>query len=425
MAAPSSISQRVPLKRPFSSEEVKTIQQELKSILASSHFRNSRRYPVFLTYIVEASLQGKSEEIKERSVGVEAFGRPPDYDTNLDPIVRNTAGEVRKRLILYYAEQLSSQSRIEIALQAGTYVPEFYLLAVPVAAENAQEPTHADGNIPTAPTHLVQHDEAEQTAHEQAAGTRASMQQGHRHLFASFLGGLLLALAVCAGSWYWWQATHTMQSLWADFFTTRHDVLIVVPEAPYPPDNTPENWARDNPDVALEDLTALLPPTGVLMAHHVPFNVKLDPSVTLADMVNRPVILVGGPTNKWTVTLTDSLRYHVKKDTQNLYIDDTRQAASPPCIYQTSGADGAVINDCAIIARFHSSLTGSTVMVIAGAGRNGTQAAGEWITQPGLDRDLSNLFPDGWKNKNIEIVLKTTVIGGKNSVPAVVRTFSW
>lgn len=418
------MSQRVSLKKPFSPEEVKTIQQELKSILASSHFRNSRRYPVFLTYVVEASLQGKSEEIKERSIGVEAFGRPPDYDTNLDPIVRNTAGEVRKRLILYYAEQLSLPSRIEIALQAGTYVPEFHLLPAPATAEDIPD---TDRSAHPTEGHSAQQDEAA-PAHEHApqiAGTHASEQQGRRHFFIRLLAILLLVAAFFSGIWYWWQATHTVQSLWADFFTTRHDVLIVVPEAPYPPDNTPENWARDNPDVALEDLTAILPPTGVLMQHHVPFNVKLDPSVTLADMVNRPVILVGGPTNKWTVTLTDSLRYHVKKDTQHLYIDDTRQAASPPCIYQTSGADGAVINDCAIIARFHSSLTGSTVMVIAGAGRNGTQAAGEWITQPGLDRDLSNLFPGGWKSKNIEIVLKTTVIDGKNSVPAVVRVFSW
>jgi hypothetical protein len=419
MAAPSSISQRIALKKPFSPEEVQTIQQELKSILASSHFRNSRRYPVFLTYIVEASLQGRSEEIKERSIGVEAFGRSPDYDTNLDPIVRNTAGEVRKRLILYYAEPLSPQSRIEITLQPGTYVPEFYLLPVPAASEDIPESSHADKS--------ASQDEVEQS-HEQTqqiAATHASEQQGRHHLFIRFLGILLLAIAACAGAWYWWQATHSMQSLWADFFTTRHDVLIVVPEAPYPPNNTPENWARDNPDVALEDLTAILPPTGVLMQHHVPFDVKLDPSVTLADMVNRPVILVGGPTNKWTVTLTDSLRYHVKRDTQHLYIEDTSQVASPPCIYETGGTDGAVINDCALIARFHSSLTGSTVMVIAGAGRNGTQAAGEWITQPSLDRTLSNLFPSGWKNKNIEIVLKTTVIGGKNSVPTVVRAFSW
>src|SRR5579875_1712452 len=116
--------QRLSLQTPFSAEEVSSMREELKSILASSHFRNSRRYPVFLVYIVEASLEGKAEEIKERSIGVEAFGRRANYDTNLDPIVRNTACEVRKRLALYYAEHPSRKAAVEIALSPGTYVPE-------------------------------------------------------------------------------------------------------------------------------------------------------------------------------------------------------------------------------------------------------------------------------------------------------------
>lgn len=429
MATLSFTLQRVALKVPLSRADADAVQQELKEILASSYFRNSKRYPAFLTYIVETALWGDAgDTIKERSIGIEAFGRPPDYDTNLDPIVRNTAHEVRKRLALYYAEHPSLESRVEISLQPGNYIPEFHLFnphpvaAHPVEPSPSESPALHEQESQTALLPV-----AEETIVERAPeATAAAPGKARRSRYGS-LGLWGIGLLLLAGLVFVWRGERTPssgQSLWADFFATQHEVLIVVPEAPYPPNTTPPNWARDNPDIALEDLTAVLPPTGVLMEHHVPYNVKLDPVVTLADLINRPVILVGGPTNKWTVTLTDSLRYRMKQDATGLYVRDFQQHLDPICGYDMN-KDGSVNSDCAIVARFHSALTASTVMVIAGTGRNGTQAAGQWIVSPNLESRLSELFPGGWANKNIEVVLKTTVIEGKNSAPVVVKAFSW
>jgi hypothetical protein len=97
---------------------------ELQSVLASSHFCNSKRYPALLQYIVEKTLAGEADSLKERTLGVEVFERPPSYDTNTDTVVRYTAGEVRKRLSLYYHEQ-EHRPGIQIALPAGSYIPEF------------------------------------------------------------------------------------------------------------------------------------------------------------------------------------------------------------------------------------------------------------------------------------------------------------
>ena len=52
-------------------------------------FTHSKRYPVLLAYTVEQSLDGNASELKERTIGVEAFGREPNYDVNLDPVVRD------------------------------------------------------------------------------------------------------------------------------------------------------------------------------------------------------------------------------------------------------------------------------------------------------------------------------------------------
>jgi hypothetical protein len=70
---------------------------QLEKILANPLFKNSRRSPNLLRYTVELTLQGHGGDLKERTLGIEVFGREPDYDTNLDPVVRTTAAEIRKR----------------------------------------------------------------------------------------------------------------------------------------------------------------------------------------------------------------------------------------------------------------------------------------------------------------------------------------
>jgi hypothetical protein len=74
------------------------VREQLNRLLAHPLFTNSKRYPVLLAYTVEQALLGNAGELKERTIGVEAFGREPNYDVNLDPVVRTTAAEVRKRL---------------------------------------------------------------------------------------------------------------------------------------------------------------------------------------------------------------------------------------------------------------------------------------------------------------------------------------
>jgi hypothetical protein len=72
------------------------VREQLRRLVAHPLFTNSKRYPVLLAYIVEQTLLGNAGDLKERTIGVEAFGREPNYDVNLDPVVRTTAAEVRK-----------------------------------------------------------------------------------------------------------------------------------------------------------------------------------------------------------------------------------------------------------------------------------------------------------------------------------------
>src|SRR5690348_1453553 len=97
---------------------------QMDRILSTPFFQHSKRYPAFLRYVVEQTLRGANDELKERTLGIAVFGRSPDYDTSADPVVRNTASEVRKRLEEYYSGP-GHEGELRISLPAGAYVPEF------------------------------------------------------------------------------------------------------------------------------------------------------------------------------------------------------------------------------------------------------------------------------------------------------------
>ena len=100
------------------------MQRQLEKLLATSLFNSSKRYPSFLKFVVSRALAGQYDQLKERILGVEIFGRPADYDTNADPIVRVTAAEIRKRVDQYYQDPRHSQE-IRLFLPAGSYAPQF------------------------------------------------------------------------------------------------------------------------------------------------------------------------------------------------------------------------------------------------------------------------------------------------------------
>ena len=84
---PNNVDQWFPANR----VEREAVLAQLDVLVASPYFRTSKRYPSFLRFVVEQELAGNGGELKERTIGIEVFGRAITYDTNDDPIVRVTA----------------------------------------------------------------------------------------------------------------------------------------------------------------------------------------------------------------------------------------------------------------------------------------------------------------------------------------------
>jgi hypothetical protein len=101
--------------------------QELASVLDSHEFHGSHRAQTLLRYLVENALSHRSDQLKERTIGIELFHRDAAYDTGHDGIVRVAASDVRKRLMNFYSRTVSTRTGpgIRIVLPAGSYVPLF------------------------------------------------------------------------------------------------------------------------------------------------------------------------------------------------------------------------------------------------------------------------------------------------------------
>ncbi len=83
-------------------DSVTAVELELLSILDGPSFRGSPRSRVFLQFVVEETLAGRQDSLKERTVGIAVLGKRAEYDTGADSGVRVRANDVRKRLAAHY-----------------------------------------------------------------------------------------------------------------------------------------------------------------------------------------------------------------------------------------------------------------------------------------------------------------------------------
>ncbi len=109
------------------------IRQQLERVLSSSGFRKCAQLSRFLRFAVDQALEGANGAAKETSIGVEIFGRKPDYDPGCDPVVRVEARRLRIKLAQYY-ELEGREDPIRIDLPKGGYLPVFEIMR-PAEAE--------------------------------------------------------------------------------------------------------------------------------------------------------------------------------------------------------------------------------------------------------------------------------------------------
>jgi len=100
------------------------VRDQLDRMLDSAAFRSAPRMQDLLRHVVTEALAGHSYRINERTIAVDALGRPAPFDPRVDPSVRVLAGRVRTAIDLYYRDD-GAQDPVRIEIPKGGYVPRF------------------------------------------------------------------------------------------------------------------------------------------------------------------------------------------------------------------------------------------------------------------------------------------------------------
>src|SRR5208282_4300382 len=300
---------------PQTKQDSEAILRELEAVLASPHFCNSKRYPTLLQHIVENTLAGNLDQLKERTLGVEVFERPPTYDTNTDTVVRYTAGEVRKRLLLYYSEHASS-SGIRISLPAGSYVAEFLhghdghhdshidssddpeLRAAYLATEHFPHPaTEADESGLGAPSAA-----ADEAAHGSAGAHAAALHAaGARKLIWWVTATVVLLVGIVAGVLLRFRAAPSqtaVEAFWAPVIHDQHTVILCTGSSAFAPNNysgvTTADKTIEYPFVSMQAASAISQISSTLEHSGAATQLVSSATTSLPDLREHSVILLGG-----------------------------------------------------------------------------------------------------------------------------------
>jgi hypothetical protein len=157
---------------------------------------------------------------------------------------------------------------------------------------------------------------------------------------------------------------------------------------------------------------------GVLEARKKKVLIRRGNSSSFSDLREGAVVLIGAFNNEWSLRLTRQLRYSLALDADKhlIYIRDAKNPASRSWSWGTNqprdhivGADSPKLQDFALISRIRDSETGHVVVVIGGLYTYGTQAAGEFLTDPDLMQAIAKETQLNGTSRNLQIVLGTTV----------------
>jgi hypothetical protein len=395
---------------------------ELEQIVASRHFSQSRRYPAFLRFIVEAALRGEANLLRERVIGIEVFGREAAYDTNADPIVRMTAAEVRKRIAQYYRESgRGAQTQIEV--RAGSYVPIFIFPgqakpATDVHRENEESPSkYLDVNGNQADSNPI-----EQSAI--AAETPAVPLLKRLYVWLILL--VALTAGVAAG-WFFLHPRQPIDEIWAPLLEPRQSVTLCAGQPQVDQSLSLADSLARGDVLTREDVLALTNLVSFLQSKGRKFNLKMSPNTTLADLRAAPVVMVGGLNNQWTLRELGRLRlqmeYRRSESSGEFRIFDRQNPEGRVWKISSRQTSAQQAQDYALIARFIDQETGQPTIIAAGLGGAGTEAAVEYLTHNEQLQTLIRALPPG--KKNFEAVLGSSVVKGNQGQPQLLAVESW
>jgi hypothetical protein len=414
------------------------VASELKRILKSEFFRGAKRCRDFLEYVVETTCAGGSEQLKERTIGIEIFGRDASYDTGDDAIVRVKANEVRRRLAQY---ELSADPHrpVRIMLPAGSYVPQFIRTSSELPAIE-----DASGELlkPDPPADQIAQGEQRDVRHQRRFTLKMLIS----------LSVIVLAVAFCIFKVAVPAPSKALKTFWNPLIEGQGPLLICIgyptvylpikgeSEASIQVNNSfdtlvgrsslPESPTKldvvgvSHAFVAIGDSDAGFLIGRALQSLGRSSQIRMGSDISFSDLKSNRVVLLGAYSNKWTLLMTSDLRFSFAELNRRRMIVDHNVPGkfwADPAL----SATGKTSEDYALVSRAFSPKSDRVVISVAGISQYGTQAAAEFITDPASVKKVLELAPKGWKGTNLQVVLKSAIVGETPEDAEIVATHFW
>lgn len=439
------------ISAPKNSEDIEKVRKQLQRIQEADRFKNSRRYPALLRYLVDETLEGRGEYLKERTIGVRVFGCPADYDTAENPVVRVTVAEVRRRLAQYYQEE-DREAPVRIELPSGHYMPRFLFARGTKLSEDAA----ATGITPspsTNPSHANQLRERNKFMRAVAA-LRLTQPWQRILLFCACL------LLVFFGDIAWIRLnTSALKEFWKPVLEDQRTIVLCIPRGNDSGGSTASaagilepglkayvNGSGDRPDpnahssdpgsfhayetleesIVFSDAVAAHDLSNYLRSRHRDSILRLSSAMNLDDLRNAPVVLIGGIDNPWTLRAVASFPIRFAGTPEERYwIVNPDHPDSKLWGLDTNLRMTAIKRDYAIVARIHNESTGKVVVVVAGIGMCATAAAGQLLSDERSMQELRRRVGAGFHSRDFEAVLSTDVVNGIAGTPHIETVRVW
>lgn len=411
--------------------------RSVERVADSALFQKSSRLRDLFLYVCENSLQGHHEELREQRIGEVVFGRGHDFRPNDDTIVRVEVRKLRKRLDEYFATEGKDEPLI-ISIPKGAYVASF------------------ESRMPVAPPADLIDGTNSERADLPAVATR---RPGSWARGATVSVIILAITTVLFGALSAWYAVRDRQServlayvaaqknpLWNALFNKDQQTYIVCADSALAmyedltggpvtlSDYVNRNYgapAGGAPE-GLKELLGVLPRrqyTGIsdvrLVQGLLQLNyeypgrttVRHSRDMQLIDFKNGNFILVGSRhANPWVELFESSLNFRFVFDfkTQLPGFRNMNPRPNEKSVYWREGNVTQGGETYSVISFVPNVAHNGGVLMVAGATGEGTEAAGEYLTHPGLLDELLKAIHAVDHNhvRYFEVLLKSGTLGG-------------
>lgn len=413
------------------------IEDQLQGILHSVPFRTSRQCQELFRYIVEHSLEGTDESLRERVIGIEVFGRAPNYDTSEDPVVRLRAADIRKRLAQYYQAQ-EEPPKWRIDVPTGSYKAQFHLseIAATAAEPVRPEPTPSSQVAPGSPT--APNRQRTRWAIGLAVACLVAVVAGllgrnsvHSSSTLDLFWEPVLAnprpVVICTGSNRVYRLSDEARARYRKDHASRQDdtpsLEVLVPREELKKFAGEDFIPIQDTYLTIGDASSTSQISVFLTERHHAFDLRFGSDLSFGDLRQGSAVLIGAFNNSWTLNMTDSLRFVFEDgDSPGMHVQDRVDRSRS---WWPKFSNGKFVEDYAIISRILDSKTGNVLVTVAGLDHTGTRAAGEFVTNAQLLAEFVRHAPSNWREKNLQIVIHTTVVNNIPGPATIVAEHYW